>query len=79
MPLCRYLGVKQGDRYEPDPAKWHGKPKTKQRVWYEYLYVTRGAGKELHRVIVSVNNVIHHGYALPHQLLGKDSPANINF
>ena len=79
VPLCKYLGVTQGDRYEPDPAKWHSKPKTKQRVWYEFLHVTCGAGKYPYRVSVIVNNVIHHGYAVPHQLLARDAPTNINF
>ena len=73
------MGKKQGDRYEPDPAKWHGTPKTKQRAWYEFLHVTCGAGKYPYRVSVIVNKVIHHGYAVPHQVLGKDAPTNINF
>ena len=79
VPLWKYLGVMQGDRYEPDPAKWHSKPKTKQRAWYEFLHVTCGAGKYPYRVSVIVTHVIHDGYAVPHQLLGKDAPTNINF
>ena len=66
VALCKYLGQKQGDSYEPDPAEWHTSgSKARATVWYEWLHVTRGAGKEPHKVSISVNHLIRHDYAVP--------------
>ena len=52
--LCRYLGERQGDRFEPDPSKWLicG---TTAKVWFEWEHVTING--QPHRVSLIVNNI----------------------
>ena len=65
---CTYLGLQlKDDRFEPDPSNWpaerlhHGK--THANVWFEWKYVFRQP--EPHRVCCNVNDIKHHGRAVP--------------
>ena len=77
--LCKYLGQRQGDRYEPDPAKWRSGTKTKQDVWYEWQHVLRGVDRVPHRVTVSAHKVLHGTCSVPHSPLDSDAPSNLYF
>ena len=73
VALCKYLGLMQEGSYEPDPAKWHSGPKTRQDVWYEWLHVTRGAGKDPHKVCVCVTHLIHNDVDLIFDLITNNN------
>ena len=82
---CVYLGLKVGQNFEPDPAKWQldawaGWRKSQAPVWYEYPGVRRGDdGGKPHRVCVNATNVVHHGRNVPGNPLRASAPLGLTF
>jgi hypothetical protein len=75
----KYLGLFDGDRFEPDPSKWssklHGGCKTKATVTYEWEHVLCD-GQPLHGS-TSANNLIYLGQSVPFHPLGRAAPLNL--
>jgi hypothetical protein len=64
---CRYLGLRLGDTYEPDPQLWPpealGERKSHASVVYEWAHVT--AGGKHHTVTCRINNILGGGQRVP--------------
>ncbi len=75
----KYLGLFDGDRFEPDPSKWssklHGGCKTKATVTYEWEHVLCD-GQPLH-ASTSATHLLHLGQPVPFNPLGRSAPLNL--
>ena len=79
---CKYLGVKVGRGFEPDPEKWKvGNEQRKESLtaWYEWEHVTRGAENEPYRVGLTVANIVHHNRQVPHHPCSRSCPRKLRF
>ena len=72
--LCKYLGERQGDSYEPDPLKWTVPGTQEAVVWFEWQYVTRRTGKP-HRVPVRLNDAFKSQRRVPGNPLSNAAPS----
>ena len=66
---CVLLGARiEESRFEPNPAKWAGRAKTSQLVWFEYPGVSLGSGTP-YRVSIQLNHLLYDGRSIPHNPL----------
>ena len=79
---CKYLGVKVGRGFEPDPEKWKVGPEQSKAyltAWYEWEHVTRGAENEPYRVGVTVSKIVHNDREVPHHPCSRSCPRKLRF
>ena len=80
--FCKYLGVKVGPDFEPDPEKWKAGPAQDKKfltVWYEWQHVTKGPENEPYRVEIVVNSIVHGGRDVPHHPCTRSCPRSLRF